>query len=258
MGQKSKAKSQKPKVYRILGTKIDNFCMSEATQSAENFLQSDHQHYIVTPNPEIVLYAKKNSRYRSILNKASLSIPDGTGLIWASRKLYGSNGLKERVAGIDFMQNFLRNLSRKSYWSYKSYRLLLLGGRNNSAHTAARVLQKKFPNLKFYALGNEKSRHLKFIINEVIQPDCIFVALGAPKQELWIARNLKKFPSLKLAMGIGGALDMISGKTPRAPLAMRRQGIEWLWRLMLQPLRLRRIVNACVVFPLTVIFKTKH
>ena len=248
---------EKSKVYRILGTKIDNFCISEATQAAENFLQSDHQHYIVTPNPEIVLYARKNSRYRAVLNKASLSIPDGVGLVWASRKLYGRNGLKERVAGIDFIQSLLQSLSHKSYWS-KSYRFLLLGGRNNSAHVAARILQKKFPNLKFYALSNERHRHLKFIINEIIQPDCIFVALGAPKQEFWIAKNLTKFPSLKLAMGIGGALDMISGKTPRAPLAMRRQGIEWLWRLMLQPLRLRRIVNACVVFPLTVIFKTKH
>lgn len=234
----------------ILGTKVHKVTLSQAIARANRFLESSRQHYIVTPNPEIILCARTNPRYRAVLNKASLSIPDGSGIVWASKRLYGRSGLRERVAGVDFMQVFLKSLSNRSYWSYRSYKVLLLGGRNNSAHNAANILQKQSPNVAFYALGNEKSRHLKFIINEIIQPDCIFAALGAPKQETWIARNLSKLPSVKLAMGVGGAFDMISGKTPRAPSAIRALRAEWLWRLFLEPWRLPRILRAVIIFPL--------
>ncbi len=249
MDKKSKVRNE---THQIFGVNVDNLSMAQALTRAARFLDSKAQFYIVTPNPEIVLFARKNPRYRAVLNKASLSIPDGTGLIWASRRLYGRNGLKERVTGIDFMQSFLRQMFYESCLNNRTYRVLLLGGRNNSAHSAALILQKKFPNLKFYALSNEKCRYFKFIINELIQPDCIFVALGAPKQEFWIAKNLARFPSVKLAMGIGGAFDMISGKTPRAPNILKASGAEWLWRLMIQPWRFRRIFNAAFIFPLLV------
>jgi len=231
--------------------------MYEAVRAAQSFIDSSHQHYIITPNPEIVLLAWKNRRYRAVLNKASLSIPDGTGLVWASKRLYGEQCLKERVAGVDFIQKFLSHMSFESYTTNKTYRTLLLGGRENSAHIASRILQKKFSNLKFYALGNEKSRHLKFIINEMIKPDCIFIALGAPNQELWISRNLEKFPTVKFAMGIGGAFDMIAGRTPRAPRAFQKIGAEWLWRLFIEPWRIARIFRAVMVFP-AIIIKNRY
>lgn len=185
-----------------------------------------------------------------VLNKASLSIPDGMGLIWASRVLYGEKRrLRERIAGIDFMTAFVRRLSRSYLMAGCPVKVLLLGGRNGVAHETAYVLKKKFPTLAFYALGNYQSKHLKFIINELIQPQCLFVALGAPKQEFWIGDNLAKLPSVKLAIGVGGAFDMICGKTPRAPVFFRRIGIEWIWRLCVQPWRIKRILNAVIIFP---------
>lgn len=244
----------------ILGTKVDGITLAQALIKAERFLHDGRQHYIVTPNPEIVLHAAGNSKYRAVLNKASLSIPDGSGLIWASKRLHGHRHLKERVAGVDFMIELIHHLSRKhAPWeSSNPLRILLLGGKNGAAHEAAYILKKRFVNLVFYALGNEDGPHLKFIMNELIQPNCVFVALGAPKQELWINKNLKKFPSVRLAMGVGGAFDMITGATPRAPTIFRKFSLEWLWRLLLQPKRLPRIFNAAVIFPLAIITNKKR
>lgn len=242
----------------ILGTRVHNITLSQATKKAERFLSGKKQYYIVTPNPEIVLRAAKNPAYRRILNRASLSLPDGTGLLWASKRLYGQKQLKERVAGVDFMLEFLSHLSRTSYWSYATHKVLLLGGKNGTARETALVLKKRFPRINFYSLENHRKKIINFLINEIIQPNCVFVALGAPKQELWISRNLKKFPSVKLAMGVGGAFDMITGVTPRAPIFFRKSGMEWLWRLLIQPRRLNRIFRASVVFPLKVIFTYPH
>jgi len=94
---------------------------------------------------------------------------------------------------------------------------------------------------------------MSFLIADIIQPDCIFVALGAPRQEEWIRDNISKYPTVKIAMGVGGSFDFISGRVRRAPIIFRNIGIEWLWRLAVQPWRARRIFNAVIFFPLTVL-----
>lgn len=255
MEKKSKIKKQKIKTPRIFGVKVHNVTLSQALKQAERFLHDSRQHYIVTPNPEIVLHALKNPRYRMILNKADLSVPDGIGLLWASKKIYGENVLRERIAGVDFMIEFLKNLTRKfSPWeSAKPKRILLLGGKSNVAYQTAEVFRKKFPRIYFHTIQNHENKHVTFLINEIIQPDCIFVALGAPKQEIWIHKNLSKFSTVKLAMGVGGAFDMIAGRIPRAPRMLQKFHIEWLWRFILQPWRFQRIFTATVVFPLLVL-----
>lgn len=257
-GSASGGKIQSPKVTTILGVKIHNLTLPQALKRAEDFLRGARQHYIVTPNPEIVLHARRNPKYRTILNKASLSIPDGTGLLWASKKICGSNALKERVTGVDFMLGFIRHLAKKHVpWDFSAQRrILLLGGKNGAARKTADLFKKKFPQISFYAIRNHENKHLRFVVNEVIEPEVIFLALGAPKQELWIRKNLSKFPTVKLAMGVGGAFDMISGKTPRAPSVVRELRMEWLWRLMLEPHRFPRIFQATVIFPLTVLATT--
>lgn len=240
----------------ILGTKVHNVTMGQAVKRAERFLHDGKQHYIVTPNPEIVLHARSDRAYREILANADLSIPDGIGLVWGSRALHGVHkALKERVSGVDFLQSYLSYLVSKSYPPDRSYTILFLGGRNGAGKEAAHVLQKRFRHLTFYALENLKMRHRHFIINQLIQPDCMFVALGAPKQEKWIAENLLQFPTIKVAMAVGGSFDFISGRVLRAPYFMRKVGLEWLWRLIAQPWRARRIFNAVVVFPALILFK---
>ena len=240
----------------ILGTKIDNITLSQGLEKAESFLRDGKQHYIVTPNPEIVLQAKRDVSYRAILNKADLSIPDGVGLIWASKVLYGKRFLKGRIAGVDFMYEFLRYVggSTPALPAGRPHiKVLLLGGRNGVAKKAAGNLKKNFQNVKFYALEDIDNARKDFLINEIYKPDCVFVGLGAPRQEKWIYDNISKYPTVKIAMGVGGSFDFISGRVRRAPIIFRNIGIEWLWRLVMQPWRAGRIFNAVIFFPLAVL-----
>ena len=151
------------------------------------------------------------------------------------------------------MEKFLRRVSFEAYGPKKPRRILLLGGRLGAAKIAANNLKKKFPTLHFFGIENIDTPHLTFLINEVIQPDCLYVALGAPKQEKWIANNLAKFPPVKIAMGVGGSFDFIAGRVPRAPKVLQRIGLEWLWRFAHDPRRARRMFNAVVVFPLVIL-----
>ncbi|MBI1888952.1 MAG: WecB/TagA/CpsF family glycosyltransferase [Candidatus Spechtbacteria bacterium] len=244
------------KTLDILGTKVHAVSFKKALHAAEEFLYDGKQHYIVTPNPEIVLEARKSKSYQAILNRADLSLPDGAGIVWASRILHGgARALQERIAGVDFMTRFLSYRFFGSSKTYLPHKILLLGGGPGIARKAAAVFQRKFPHLTFYAIENIKNKHLFFLVNHILQPDCIFVALGAPAQERWIARNLRKFQNVRLAMGVGGAFDMISRRIPRAPSYMRVFGLEWLWRFIMEPRRAVRIFRAAVIFPFFVFVK---
>lgn len=233
----------------ILGTKVHNLTLPQALKRAEGFLNDGKQHYIVTPNPEIVLRARNDRKYRAILNGADLSIPDGTGLLVASKILYGTQrGLKTRITGVDFMQKFIGHMR---FGEARS--VLLLGGKNGAAKMAASNLQKRFPYANFYAFENPNNMHLDFVVNKIIQPDCIYIGLGAPRQERWINENLAKYPTVKIAMGVGGSFDFISGRVPRAPFWMRACGVEWFWRLVIEPRRVHRAFNAAIIFPVLVL-----
>jgi len=253
--------------------------MSEAVNKAESFLYDKKQHYIVTPNPEILIHALKNIEFRKVLNRSGLSIPDGIGIVWASRFL-NKGVIKERVTGVDFVRKFLEYLDCKNTAEDRLYRgfvrsrtyniavqgaglggdngkcaplkILLTGGRNGTARLSSEILGKQFPSIRFYSLENIEINRSLFVIRDIIRPDIIFTALGAPRQEMWIHKNLRKIPTAKIAMGVGGAFDFISGKVPRAPRKLQKAGVEWLWRFILQPWRLRRIFNAVVIFPLAV------
>ncbi|OGZ58008.1 MAG: hypothetical protein A3B96_04090 [Candidatus Spechtbacteria bacterium RIFCSPHIGHO2_02_FULL_43_15b] len=256
----------------ILGTKVHNLTLDQAVKKAERFLYDGKQHYIVTPNPEIVICARNNRTYQNVINRSSLSIPDGMGIVWASKILHRSS-IRKRVTGVDFMRKFLEHIDavkRLNYkigagayrygWEIANYgienRVLLAGGRNGVSGVAARNLEKGFSSIKFYSMENLDSDRSIFVIKNIIQPNIIFVALGAPKQELWIAKHLRSFDTVKIAMGVGGSFDFISGKIPRAPEKMQNMGLEWLWRFAIEPRRFFRIIKAVVIFPMLV-FKEK-
>ena len=211
----------------ILGVKIDNLTMEEALQKIEGFLTDGRQHYIVTPNPEFLVLAQKDEKFRQILNQADLAVPDGIGLIFASWFL--GRPLKQRIAGTDLMERICQTAAQKK-WP-----VFLIGGPQGVAEKAGENLRKKYLGLQIGTVLRIQS--------------ILFVALRAPKQEKWINENLKKIPSIKLAMGIGGAFDFISNKIPRAPKFLRAIGLEWLWRLFCQPWRIKRIFKAVIVFP---------
>lgn len=249
----------------ILGVQIDNLTKSEVLNKVEQFLINDNQqpslirangriqHYIVTPNPEIVVAAQKDKKFLEIINRADLAIPDGVGLVFASR--YLKRPLPQRITGVDLMFDICKLAEQKNC------SVFFLGGKEDVAQKTAEALQKKFPHLKVagaWSGGTIDSANLKLKIENLekinsVKPDILFVALGAGKQEKWIAENLKQLPSVKIAMGVGGAFDFIAGKIARAPNWMRKIGLEWLWRLFLQPWRWKRILTATVKFSWIVI-----
>jgi N-acetylglucosaminyldiphosphoundecaprenol N-acetyl-beta-D-mannosaminyltransferase len=232
----------------ILGVKVDPVTKAEAIVKIAGFLDEQKSHFVTTPNPEIILYAHRHHEYREILNKADLALPDGTGLLLVSR-------LRERVSGADMVPEIAR-LARE-----RNLTIALLGGLDQTTvHQAADVMRGWGNNIVYASHGvpKEQWENKQFhdrIISELraASPAIIFVALGHPKQEQWIDQHLNSLPTVRLFMGCGGALEFIAGSAKRAPAWMRHFGLEWLWRLMNEPKRIKRILNAVIVFPITVL-----
>lgn len=213
----------------VLGVKIDDVSIPEIVNIVETWLKKGGKHYIVTPNPEIVMMAQKDIELKKIINKADLAIPDGRGL-----KLAGD--ILNHSPGIDVMERLIKEVSEKGAT------VGFLGGRGDVAELCAKRLSRKYPNLKIsFARSDDEvddeGRLLKSL--KIPKLDLLFVAFGPPKQEKWIVKNLDKLP-VTVAMGVGGSFDYISGKIPRAPLWIRNLGLEWLFRLITEPWRIRR------------------
>lgn len=265
-----------PKSVKILGVKINNLTYKEALTQALKLAQSQVKSYIATPNPEIILEAQQNSEFKKILNNSHLNIPDGTGLLWAAnyqtkleyKTLAGhlitwlytlllsifirpSTPLKERVTGTDLMEGILKEGAKTGL------KIFLLGAAPGVAQKVKEKMEKKYPGIKIVGTssGSKEIKEESSIIKEIDKSNAeiLFVAFGAPHQEMWIARNLPKLKSVRLACGIGGAFDFLSGQAPRAPKLMRDLGLEWLHRLFRQPRRLKRIFNAVIKFPIAVL-----
>jgi len=237
----------------ILGVKIDDLSLQEVLAQTDHFLNSPDKHYIVTPNPEFLVAAQKDANFAEILNYADIAVADGIGLIYAAKFL----GKKlQRIAGTDLMFYICELAEQKNYPIY------LLGGEEGVAEQTVEVIKQNFPNLRI--AGSSSGGEISFdgktsTENSTIakinaaQPKIIFVALGQVKQEKWIFRHLDQLSSVKLAMGVGGAFSYISGNNSRAPMVRRNLGLEWLHRLITEPWRWKRILNAVIIFPLLIL-----
>jgi N-acetylglucosaminyldiphosphoundecaprenol N-acetyl-beta-D-mannosaminyltransferase len=238
---------------QILGIKVDSTPKSELLTQVQQKLKKKIQFYIVTPNPEIILQAQSNPDLAHSLNSADFSLPDGEGLKVANKNL---NIIKGREFMIDLFK--LANS--------KKLKLYLLGSRPIVIKKAIEKLNKEFPDIK--VKGNagpvlnknaktisEVDTNLQIdIVKEInfFKPDLLFVAFGAPKQEIWISKNIKKLNIIG-AMVVGGALDYYSGISRPVPEWLINMKLEWLWRLVQEPKRIGRIFNAVVIFPMKVI-----
>ncbi len=215
--------------------------------------EKERQFYIVTPNPEIVLHSIRDEKFRKALKSADISIADGFGLKFAAWVL--GTRIRERIAGVDLMADILKLAEEQNYT------VGLLGGENSVAQQAQVKLQKFYPrlNIVYADCGIDKGQ-FSLLNTECVEavtrakPEILFVAFGAPKQELWIYHNLKKMPSVQLAMAVGGSMDYYAGIAKRAAWLWRALGLEWLYRLWREPRRWRRILTAIVIFPLTVLW----
>ncbi|MDD2730522.1 MAG: WecB/TagA/CpsF family glycosyltransferase [Candidatus Portnoybacteria bacterium] len=219
----------------LLGVKIDDVSARETLGKIKEFLIDGRQHYIVTVNADFLVRARKDEKFRNVLNQADLSVVDGAGVVWAA-KLLGES-LREKISGVDLTARILNQESGVGE------NIFLLGGRCGVAEKIAKRYEK------IVGFTEETGEEAIKLINRC-QPQILFVALGSPKQELWIVRNLPKIPSVKMAMGIGGTFNFISGRVRRAPRWMRQSGFEWLWRAFREPWRWRQIWRSAIIFPL--------
>lgn len=237
-------------MINILGINISNKSKKRILELIKKFLDSNTPHYITTPNPEIILKALKNEKLFTILNKADISLPDGIGLKFASWLLKENIN---RYTGVDLVQDIL-GLQKVNYQS----RIAVInkkGGLSNRIDIE-KVLDKHGVE-KYFVIDTDKE--IKSIPQEILnfKPAILFCTFGAPYQEKFIYSNLKKIPNLKLAIGIGGSFDYLSGNTKRAPKFMRILGLEWFYRLIShkgvdkgdRTRRIRKIYNAVFVFP---------
>jgi N-acetylglucosaminyldiphosphoundecaprenol N-acetyl-beta-D-mannosaminyltransferase len=235
----------------FLGIKIDEITKEQALQKMLEFLNDGlpgetlaktGQYKIFTPNPEMIVKAQKDEYFKKVLNAGDLNLCDGVGL-----QIF--TGIK-RIPGVDFMMELCQLAARQGRGVY-----LLGSGSDEVVEKTAENLQKQFPNLKIvgYDKGLMISENIQYPISNIQSindsgADILFVAFGMGKQEKWIYENLNKIPNVKIAMGVGGSFDFISGKVKRAPLFLRQIGLEWMYRLIQEPRRFRRIFNATAKF----------
>lgn len=192
---------------------------------------------VYTPNPEIVMLAQEDRELLDILNGADLVLADGIGIIIAS-KLKGLR-LKDRVTGVDTMERLL------AYCNEDKRSIFIFGGKPGVAKLACDNIKKKYKFIEIagYDHGYFKDEEEEKIIEKInaSKPDVLFVCLGAPKQEKWISKNKDRL-NCKIAMGVGGSVDVYAGLVKRAPLAFQKLGLEWFYRLIKEPWRIKRML----------------
>jgi N-acetylglucosaminyldiphosphoundecaprenol N-acetyl-beta-D-mannosaminyltransferase len=221
----------------ILGVRVDAITFDAALACIEGYVADGHPRQIVTVNPEFVMTSQSNAEFRRVINEAALSLPDGTGVWWASRRV--GQPVPERIPGVDLVDRLA------ALAADRGYRLYLLGAMPGVAERAAGVLCARYPGLTVagtYA-GSPQAKDEAAIIAQVsaAQPHILLVAYGAPAQDVWIARNLERL-GVPVCIGVGGAFDYLAGMRPLAPRWLRRIGLEWLYRLVTQPWRWRRML----------------
>jgi N-acetylglucosaminyldiphosphoundecaprenol N-acetyl-beta-D-mannosaminyltransferase len=233
----------------VLNVKFDNVNMSEAINKCKTYIEENESHLICTPNPEIVMKAKDDKEFLEILNAASLVIPDGIGIVIAS-KIIGTS-LKERVAGFDLITNLLE-LGKDGNISFYFW-----GGKPGIAESAKENLIKKYPNIKIVGADDgyfDEKKEIDIIEKiRASKPDVLLAGLGAPKQEKIINKYLKD-NIFKIAIGCGGSLDVLAGTVKRAPKIFIKLNLEWFYRLITNPTRIKRML-VLPLFLLEVLWK---
>lgn len=232
----------KKNTINILGINISTLKKNEVLEKIEEFLSDGKQHQIATPNPEIILKALQDEELFYILNNADLAVPDAMGVKIAGW-LYGKN--LKRITGADLVKDILKLAEDKNL------KAVIFNWKKSisDSEEIKTAINKIFPclNLMVETVGQEWKNYDWQKINEFV-PAVVFTNSGASYQEKFVFHGLKKIPSAKLGMGVGGSFDFLTGKIARAPLIMRYIGLEWLWRLILEPWRIKRIYNAIFVF----------
>jgi len=233
---------------KLLSIRVDNLLREEVNDWLKGILENPpQQKFIATLNPEIILKGYHDKNYQDILNSSDLNLCDGFGIKFAAA-LKGRR-IKSRYTGVD-LTDYLLKLAKKNR---KKVLVIVCRDSLSSPEEIKRGIERKYE-------VDAEARYLErnFFEGEAVKnSEIIFVNFGAPEQEKFIFENRSKFTNAKILVGVGGAFDFLIGKMKRAPKWMRKAGLEWLFRLVQEPKRLRRIWNAVIVFPILTVVKSK-
>ncbi len=222
----------------VLGIEFDDTDILEAVERAIRLIDKRCHAYAVTPNPEIILESQKNEKLASAIRSASMVLPDGVGVIYASHIL--GSPIKNRIPGIDFASALMARLSENGR------KVFLLGAKPGVAELAGERLSERYPGLVICGVndGYFEEDDIEYIIEKINSesPDLVLVCLGSPKQEIWMKQNAELLDA-GLMIGLGGALDVYAGVVERAPRKWRSMGLEWLYRLIKEPRRIKRMIK---------------
>lgn len=234
----------------ILGIKVNVITKQGALNKIDEFIQGTRPNQIVTLGTEMVMRAQNDESYKNIINNADLVLPDGEGVVWAAKK----NGKKisEKIAGIDFFISICEMAEKKNW------RIFLLGAKPGIAEQVKENLSLRFTGLDIAGLHHGFFKNDNEIVNLIntSKPDILILAMGVPGQELWFTKNREKL-NIKVAMGVGGSFDILSGNLKRAPGFMIKLKLEWLYRLFQEPARVKRMF-VLPLFVLKVISERKN
>lgn len=226
------------KTVDILGVPVDSVTMQEAVEKVKGFLDNDSACSVYTPNAEIMMAAQRDPELKSLLSDADLLVADGAGVVLASRIL--GRSVPEKVSGIDLMMRVFENFAGRHT------RYFLFGSKPGVAEAAGERILNDFPGSEIAGTrsGYFTDRDEDDILAQInaSNADILLVALGAPKQEKWIAKYKDRL-NVKVCAGVGGTLDVLAGKAELAPDFFRNHGLEWLFRLYKEPRRAKRMLD---------------
>jgi N-acetylglucosaminyldiphosphoundecaprenol N-acetyl-beta-D-mannosaminyltransferase len=233
-----------PVVIDILGVPVHAVTMADTLALIEQYMAEPRLHQLATVNPEFVMAAQDDPDFRHVLRAADLCLPDGVGLLFAARRQ--GRPLPERVPGSELVYHLAGQAAERGWPLFLLGAAPGVGAEAGVADEAARLLAGRYPGLVVAGTfaGSPAAEENDDIVRRINDSGAalLFVAYGAPKQDKWIARNRTNLPAVRVAVGVGGSLDFVTGRSVRAPAWMQRLGLEWLHRLIKEPWRWRRML----------------
>ncbi|WP_050616531.1 WecB/TagA/CpsF family glycosyltransferase [Bacillus testis] len=215
------------------GVGVSPLSYEEILADLDNRMKEGKKSTIIAVNPEKVMAAEKNEQLRELINNSTYGIADGVGILLASKLKKGQ--VTSRVTGVDMMDRLLQ------FAAEKGYRVFMYGAKEEVVSTAVKKIEEKYPNIIIAGYENGYVQDPKQVVDKInaAKADLLFVAMGSPKQELWIREHMDSL-SAKVYQGVGGSFDVFAGHVKRAPAFYRKLGLEWFYRLMKEPKRLKR------------------
>jgi len=232
-------------VINLLGVNLRFHSPTEAQKQIKFWLsQVGPLRQVVTVNPDFIITARRNKKFAAILQSADLVTVDGSGIVYAARFLGQPINFSDRLTGVELTERLLTTAEKL----HLPVAIVLPSQAYSSPQKIEQTLSARWPNLKVTIYNLSEGSQLTKCDAKIV-----FVALGAPEQELWIAEHQDWLKTASIALGIGGTFDYLSGTIKRAPRFVRFLGLEWLWRLIRRPLRMmRRIYRSVILFPLLI------